>query len=127
MDFNQTDEFKKDLKRLTKKWRSVPKDVEEVEETIAALYVDREGVDRQEFRASFFNGKRASILQSSEGYEVVKMRLDVESLGTSSKARIIFVAVIFSGQVYFIELYAKNEKPREDKGRIEKCVKTVAG
>lgn len=121
MNFDQAAEFKKDLKRLQKKWRSLPGDVEAAKADLVALYVAQPGINIQVLRDAFFNGKRATILYSaSDGVEVVKMRLDVESIGRNDKARIVFVALKHADKVLFIELYAKNEKDREDQARIKK-------
>lgn len=48
------------------------------------------------------------------------MRLDVADLHTNSKVRIIFVIKVEDGMITFIELYAKNDKDREDTVRIKK-------
>lgn len=117
MRFEQVPEFEKDLKRLTKKWRSLPSDLEDVSLQITDLYTDHER--SVEVRKAFFNGKRAIILQKLENGEVVKMRLDVASLGNNS-VRIIFIALKQSDRVLFLELFAKNEKPRKDTKRIER-------
>lgn len=122
MNFKYTPEFKKDVKRLQKKWRSLPGDLSDAELQITDLYCASEDSSEQvEYRAAFFNGKRATIIhKSGSGIEVVKMRLDVSSLGTNSKVRIVFTAVIADGIVQFIELYSKSDKPREDSGRIKR-------
>lgn len=121
MNFKQTPEFKKELKRLSKKWRSLPNDIRMAQRGIVPLYVEQTGVDIHLLRKSFFSGKRATILKSlDDGREVVKMRLDVESLGTRSTVRIVFVAVCSASTVLFIELYTKGEKDREDSERITK-------
>ena len=122
MNFEQTNEFKKDLKKLQKKWRSLPQDIVAAELQISALYSD--DVDAAEYRAAFFNGKRATILQVLEnGTEVVKMRLDVESLGTSSKLRVVFIAIVTTKSILLVELYAKNDKENLDKSRIKKYLR----
>ncbi len=122
MNFEQTDEFKKELKKLQKKWHSLPQDIVAAELQISALYAD--DVDAAEYRAAFFNGKRATILQVLEnGTEVVKMRLDVESLGTSSKVRVVFIAIVTTNSILFVELYAKNYKENLDKSRIKKYLR----
>jgi hypothetical protein len=120
MNFEQTPEFKKDLKRLLKKWRSLPIDIEVAERNLVPLYVPQPDVDLMEFRKAFFNRKRAAIILSNNMYEVVKMRLDVECIGRSDKVRVIFVAVNNEHTIRFIELYTKNEKEREDLERIRK-------
>ena len=121
MNFEFVPEFEKDIKRLTKKWRSIPSDIEAAKQYIVPLYVQlSDDVDIDQYRQEFFARKRAAILPSRGGGEVVKMRLDVESLSTNSKVRVIFVAAVSDNSVKFIELYAKNEKDREDKSRIKK-------
>ena len=120
MNFEQTPEFQKDLKRLTKKWRSLPRDIESVERDILPLYVEQKGVDMIRLREAFFGGYKAEVLLTTADSEVVKMRLDCESLGTNSKTRLIFVAVKTEGAIRFVELYAKNEKTREDPARYRK-------
>ena len=124
MNFNESPEFAKDVKPLTKKWRSIPTDIQAVKHYIVPLYEQlAPDVDVVEYRREFFAGKKATILYTEDGVEVVKMRLDCESLGTNSKIRIIFVAVKTEDTIEFVELYAKNEKDREDKKRFAQYVK----
>ena len=121
MNFEQTPEFQKDLKRLSKKWRSIIRDVEFVKPRIESLYVAREDIDINQYRADMFATKKAAILSSGAGgVEVVKMRLDVADLGRSDKARIVFIAIRSDNEILFVELYAKNEKEREDPKRYKK-------
>lgn len=122
MNFEQTPEFQKDLKRLAKKWRSLQQDIKAAQRDLTPLYVAQEGIDTKRLRETFFNGKRATILQSAEGYEVVKMRLDVAALNSNSKVRLVFVAVVTENRIVFIELYAKSEKDREDTKRINRAI-----
>ena len=118
MNFSETPEFKKDVKRLSKKWRSIPMDIEAVKSYILPLYTHQtDETTANEYRQAFFAGKIAAILHAQEGVEVVKMRLDVADLGRSDKVRIIFIAVKTNDTIRFVELYAKNEKSREDPGR----------
>jgi len=125
MNFEQTPEFQKDLKRLAKKWRSLPQDIKAAERGLIPLYVPQEGIDIKQVHDTFFNGKRATILQMMDGCEVVKMRLDVASFGTSSKVRLVFVAVVGAQRITFIELYAKNDKDREDAERIQRILSVL--
>ena len=121
MNFSFAPEFEKELKQLSKRWRSLPDDIEYAKPRIGKLYTGDSLYEMYEFRNAFFNGKRATILNKiGEDVEVVKMRLDVESLGSSDKVRIIFVAIRSNDEIKFIELFAKNEKSREDQKRIKK-------
>lgn len=120
MNFSYAPEFKKELKTLSKKWRSLSADIEYVKPRIEALYIGDNQQELTDFRNAFFNGKRATILQKVDDVEVVKIRLDVESLGSNNKVRVVFIAVIATGSVTFLEIYAKNEKDNVDTARIKR-------
>jgi predicted nuclease with TOPRIM domain len=121
MNFSSAPEFEKELKQLSKKWRSLPDDIEYVKPRIEKLYKGDSLYEMYEFRNAFFNGKRATVLNKiNDDVEVVKMRLDVESLGSSDKVRIIFIAIYSKDEIKFIEIYPKNEKSREDQQRIKR-------
>ena len=121
LNFDEVPEFAKDLKALKKKWRSLPSDIDDAKLQIEALYgtiLQDEAL--KEFREGFFGTKRATILQTGDGYEVVKMRLDCASLGTDKKTRLVFVAIITENTVKLVELFAKNANKREDARRLRR-------
>ena len=121
MNFNEAPEFQKDVKRLTKKWRSIPNDIEAAKKYIEPLYIIKaDDVEVVEYRRDFFNGKNAAILKENDSTEVIKMRLDVADLGRNDKVRIVFVTMKNDDGITFIELFAKNDKDREDEKRIKK-------
>lgn len=121
MNFNETQEFRKDVKRLAKRWRSILGDIEAVKQYILPLYEQlANDVDMEEYRREFFAGKTAAILHTNNNVEIVKMRLDIAVLGRSDKVRVIFVAAKQASTITFIELYAKNDKNREGQARIKK-------
>ena len=123
LNFDETPEFQKDVKRLKKSWRSIPSDIERAKLAITPLYVPVEDVDMNELREQFFATPRATRLQMTETYEVVKMRLDCASLGNDKKTRLVFVMVKTADTIHLVELYAKSEKDREDSARIKKYTK----
>ena len=125
MNYSHSPEFKKDLKRLSKRWRSLPADIAQAEHDIAPLYDDVNKIDIEIYRNAFFSGSRATILLQDEHAEAVKMRLDVASLGNSQKVRVVFVAVKTENEIIFVELYAKNDKDREDPSRFERYVRNI--
>lgn len=120
MNFNESPEFKKDIKALSKKVRTIKSDLMPVYALIEQLYVPGGDERLKKYRSLFFDGKRATILHQSQTHEVIKMRLDTETRSMSGKLRLVFIAVISDGAVTFIELYAKNVKNREDQQRIQK-------
>ena len=115
LSFEQTPEFKEDLKALSKRWRSLESDIASAEAALRVIYSGEEEIYRQ-----FFALNRATVITKTETAEAVKMRLDCKSIGNDKKTRLVFVAVKTEGTIKFVELYAKNEKPREDPGRIKK-------
>lgn len=121
MNFNETPEFTKDVKRLAKRWRSIPTDIKAAKQYILPLYEQlADDVDMAEYRREFFAGKTATILHTNSDVEIAKMRLDIADLGRSHTVRIVFVAVKQRRMITFVELYAKNDKEREDQTRIKK-------
>lgn len=124
MNFEQTDEFKKELKSFSKKWRTLPSDLDKLSQVLPALYIQTNSMEPQHFRDGFFNNKKATVLQSiSESTEVVKARLDSRSLGNKSILRLTYIRC--GTRVLFIELYAKNQKSSVDKARIQKYLDNI--
>lgn len=118
MNFEYAPEFQKEVKKLQKKWRSLPDDLKAAQNQITSIYEQAEA--QEEFRTAFFNGKRAAVLYENEHIEAVKMRLDVESIATNSKVRILFIAVKDGDTVTFIEMYAKNDKSTHNQKRLNR-------
>lgn len=117
MNFRQSPEFQKDLKALSKKWRSLPSDINDAQLLISDVY--SVGEQSELVVQKFFNNKRAAKLVVQEDVEVIKMRLDVASIGRTDKVRIIFVAIKSADTITFVEMYAKNSKEREDPKRYK--------
>ena len=122
LNFDETPEFQRDIKALTKRWRSIPSDLERAKLAITPLYVPVKEVDIAELRSAFFSTNRATILRAGDGYEVVKMRFDCTSLGNDKRTRLVFIALVENSTIRFIELYAKSGKEREDIKRINKFI-----
>ena len=118
MNFEQTDEFKKELKAFSKKWRSLPDDLEKLMLVLPALYPERRDAEFDNFRESFFANKKAAVIKITlQDAEAVKIRLDCRSLGNKSILRVIYIRNRHT--ITFVELYSKNEKAREDSKRLQ--------
>lgn len=115
MNFEQTKEFQKELKQFSKKYKSLHQDLLRFQKLVEALELPE--------MQHFFEGNRATKLSIGENYEVVKARLDCAVLGSKQLMRIIYI--IFNNQVLFIELFAKNVKPREDVLRIKRYLQEL--
>lgn len=110
MNFSEFPEFAKELKSYSKKYRSLAHDFENFKILISAA---------GELEATgFFQGSQATRLIISSSYEVVKARLDCAALSSKQLLRVIYIQT--ATEVQFVELYAKNEKTREDTQRIKK-------
>jgi hypothetical protein len=124
MNYSTSSEFDRELKTLSKKWRSLPNDFKPVKKSLPLLYTiqpDETDENLRMRRDQFFNNKRATILHTTkDGIEIVKMRLDCASLGNKDMLRLVFVYIMQGDTITFIELYSKNDKQREDQVRIKK-------
>jgi hypothetical protein len=125
MNFKELPEFNREVKKLSRKWRSIPDDLELVKRVIPLFYPLGDERDASRFRDAYFATRKATALKQGEMYEVVKMRLDCKSPGAGNKLRLVFTYVYVQDTVTFIELYAKNDKSREDKSRINEFIKTL--
>ena len=101
--FNKSPEFEKDLKRLSKKYRSLGDDLATLEQV---LLVSPTGI-----------GKNFTIIHHSEKIRLVKTRLACKSLRDRSM-RVIYAYHEDTITFVYIELYFKGEKENEDKERI---------
>lgn len=110
MNFEQSREFQKEFKRLGKKYRSLKGDLVKFQRLVAKL--------DEPVMQYFFEGNRATKLVAQPDVEVVKARLDCADLGNKQLLRIVYIKR--GDRVLFVELYAKNDKPREDKLRIKR-------
>jgi len=119
MNYSRVPEFEKDVKALNKRVRSLEGDLERAKHLIEALY-GRHDAEQTEFKKRFLAGKKATILTKTGVVEVVKMRLDTDTDSYRGKLRLVFAVAVDKAEVSFIELYSKNDKPREDQHRLRR-------
>lgn len=111
MNFKETDEFRKDFKKLNKKYRSLPGDLYELKKILKKKPT---GVNR-----NFAN------LHITKNFRIIKARLYCKSLKRSS-IRVIYAYHHKTKEIEFIEfveLYSKNKQNRENQRRIWKYLK----
>ena len=111
MNFNETNEFTKNFKRLSKKYRSLPNDLLEFKKVISELPLG--------------SGKHFVILYSQEEVKILKARLFCRYLRGSS-LRIIYAYREVGAIIDFIELYFKGEQINENKGLINDFLRQFA-
>lgn len=103
MNFSETDEFVKNLKRLSKKYRSLPEDLREFKKIVTEFPLG--------------SGKHFVILHSQEKVKIVKARFFCRYLRGAS-LRIIYGYREVETTIAFIELYYKGEQVNETKSLI---------
>jgi hypothetical protein len=103
MKFSETPEFSKDLKRLSKKYRSLPDDLHEFKKVVAAVPCG--------------SSKHFVTLHREEDLSVIKARLFCKYLKGSS-LRVVYAHDAQQDQIAFIELYYKGDQERESSERI---------
>jgi len=108
--FNQLSEFEKEFKKLSKKYRSLPKDIKDLEEVLVACPTGL--------------GKNFTIVHSVESVKIVKARLACESLHDRS-IRIVYAYHDSTFEFMYIEIYFKGNKENEDRSRVEKYLKNL--
>ncbi|MBA7632697.1 hypothetical protein ES703_40249 [subsurface metagenome] len=104
MNFDETDEFSKDFKRLSKKYKSLSDDLLEFKKVVSKFPL---GI-----------GKHFVILIEKETVKIIKGRLFCRYLKGSS-LRIIYAYCENKQKVEFIQLYFKGDKENEDNNRIK--------
>ena len=103
MTFNELPAFSRDFKRLAKKYKSLPADLEDFIRVVTAVPLG--------------NSKHFSVLGKKERSAVVKARFFCRYLKGSS-LRIIYGYRENQASIDFIEMYFKGDKECEDRGRI---------
>ncbi|MFA5273212.1 MAG: hypothetical protein WC353_03560 [Candidatus Peribacter sp.] len=97
-----------DFDRLQKKYRTLPADLERFCKFTLKLEADKS------FPAS---NKNYALLKITSSFSLYKARIPCVSL-RGNKLRIVYARHKQSIEFIVIELYPKNEKPREDQRRI---------
>jgi hypothetical protein len=109
MTFEELAEFKKDLKTLTKKYRTLNDDLGVVKRVLEVSPDERPPLS---FRIDDLGLKTCVIKVKKIACKSLKGR------GVNSGLRIIYAHFPEENKIVFIELYHKNSKEIEDKERI---------
>lgn len=100
MNFSETDEFAKNFKRLSKKYRSLPDDLLEFKKIVSEIPLG--------------SGKHFVVLHENEEVKILKARLFCKYLRGAS-LRIIYAYREAETTIDFIELYFKGEQVNENR------------
>lgn len=109
MTFDELTEFKKDLKSLLKKYRTLNDDLEIVKKVLEIMPDERPPFS---FRIDNLGLKTCIIKVKKIACKALKGR------GVNSGLRLIYAHFQEEQRITFIELYHKNDKENEDRQRI---------
>ncbi len=109
MKFEELAEFKLDLKILIKKYRTLQQDLVVVKMVFEILPDERPPFS---YRIDNLGLKTCIIKVKKIACKALKGR------GVNSGLRLVYAYFPESQKIIFIELYHKNDKPNEDRGRI---------
>ena len=109
MIFNELLEFKKDLKILSKKYRTLYEDLIVVKKVLEILPDERSPFS---FRIDNLGVKTCIIKVKKIACKSLKGR------GVNSGLRLIYVHFLDEQIITFVEIYHKNDKDMEDRARI---------
>ena len=110
MNFKSTAEFQKDLKRLSKKFRSLDGDLVEFKKVLN--------------EAPLGIGKHFNVITKTDHLYIVKARFFCKNL-KKKDLRIIYSHIEEQKKIEFIEMYFKGDKESEDRERIKKYLKSL--
>ncbi len=109
MTFDELAEFKKDLKNLLKKYRTLHDDLSVVKRVLEVTPDERPPFS---FRIDNLRLKTCIIKVKKIACKALKGR------GVNSGLRLIYAHFSAEQKIIFVELYHKNEKENEDRERI---------
>ncbi len=109
MTFDELEEFKKDLKNLLKKYRTLNEDLEVVKKVLTAAPDERPPFS---FRIDNLGLETCIVKVKKIACKALKGR------GVNSGLRLIYAHFQLKKKIVLIELYHKNDKENEDKQRI---------
>jgi len=109
MTFDELREYKKDLKSLLKKYRTLNEDLEIVKKVLEIMPDERPPFS---FRLEGLGLETCVIKVKKIACKALKGR------GVNSGLRLIYAYFKEEQKITFIELYHKNEKENEDRQRI---------
>ena len=119
MNYNETNEFARDFKKLLKKFPSLRDDMEVVKKfRIELLHIQK--IDNK----SIFEIENAGNRENLRFFKIKKFQCkSLKGKGAKSGIRVIYAFHCNDSKVDFIEIYFKGEKEKEDHERIKEYLK----
>lgn len=118
--YDETLPFKKDIKSLQKKYKTLPKDLKTAQEYGIELFHNNQVETRSIVKIKGVNTDRV------EFYKIVKFTCQaLRGRGADSGIRIIYAFQPKEKLVTFLEMYFKADQENEDKDRIKGFLKLL--
>lgn len=115
IDYEPTDEFQRDFKKLSKKFRTLSEDLEVLKKAVIQLY----HVQRVDNNAIFAIPGFQS--ENSQSYKIKKFASkSLKGKGVKTGLRLIYIFKPSESKVILVEIYYKGEQTNEDKNRLKK-------
>lgn len=108
MNFDKLGVFQKECKRLGKKYKSLPNDLQEFRNVVSVIPLG--------------NSKHFNVITQTKVLYILKARLFCRYLRGSS-LRIIYAYFKKEQKIEFIEIYYKGDKEIENRDRIKKYLR----
>jgi len=120
INYEETPEFKKDLRRLSKRFRTLSQDLEVAKRNAIELFHIHRIDNRSVFLIPNFCSERIRVCKLRKfACKALKGR------GSKSGVRIIYLFLEKAEKVIFLEMYFKGDKEKENFHRIKKCLKLL--
>ena len=120
MKYEETSEFQKDFKKLARKFRTLPRDLETAKTHSVELFYIRKIDNRSVFFIPNFCSEQVKICKLKKfACRALKNR------GAQTGIRIIYAFFPKTQKIVFIEMYFKANKANEDKTRIKNYLKSL--
>jgi len=110
--FEESSEFKKDYKRLSKRYRALPEDFDRLKHVALTLF--HSGVDN---RVSYEIPE--CVKERYSAFKLKKFACRSLKGGANSGLRVIYVFDHLEKKVLFLEMYYKGDQELENRSRIE--------
>lgn len=112
--FEETPEFLKDMKRLSKRYRTLPEDFDRVKKLAICLFHQEKKIDN---RACF--EIPGCVTERFSAYKVKKIACRSLKGGANSGLRVIYIYDKLQHRVLLIEIYYKGDQALENRARIK--------
>jgi len=121
IDYEETKEFKHDLRKLQKKYSSLPDDLNIVKQYLIELF-HFQGIDKR----GIFKIENAGNTKELQIYKIKKLACkSLMGRGNKSGIRIIYAYFPIKKKIVFLEIYFKAKQENENRTRIKKFIEST--